>query len=82
MNIVEVLLPQEGMAMQAATVAAWLKQVGDVVEKGEVIAEVDAEKASFDITSPADGIIEMIKVPVGVEVPVRTVLAIINVAER
>jgi pyruvate/2-oxoglutarate dehydrogenase complex dihydrolipoamide acyltransferase (E2) component len=75
---VEVILPQEGMAMQAGTVVEWLKTVGDDVQQGEALVEVEAEKVTFEVVSPADGTLTEIRVEAGAEVPVRTVLAIVT----
>ena len=66
--------------MQAGTITEWFKQIGDSVEQGEPLAEVEAEKASFEVVSPASGRLTEIKVDVGSEVPVRTVLAIVETA--
>jgi pyruvate/2-oxoglutarate dehydrogenase complex dihydrolipoamide acyltransferase (E2) component len=43
----EVLLPQFGMGMQEARILRWLKEVGDAVEEGEPLLEIEAEKAIF-----------------------------------
>src|SRR4051812_37082528 len=74
---VELRLVQTGMSMQAGTIAAWFKDVGDPVTKGEVVGEVESEKSVLEILSPADGTLAAILVDVGMEVPVRTVLALI-----
>jgi pyruvate/2-oxoglutarate dehydrogenase complex dihydrolipoamide acyltransferase (E2) component len=79
---IEVILPQEGMAMQAGTVVEWLKGIGDAVEKGEPIVEVEAEKVTFEVVSPASGTLTEIKVEENVEVPVRTVLGIVTPKEE
>jgi pyruvate/2-oxoglutarate dehydrogenase complex dihydrolipoamide acyltransferase (E2) component len=78
MTPVEIILPQEGMAMQAGTVVEWLKQVGDPVEKGEPVVEVEAEKVTFEVVAPASGTLTEINVAVNEEVPVRTVLGIVT----
>lgn len=75
---VEVLLPQWGMGMNAGTVVEWKKKVGETVEEGEHLADIEAEKATQELEAPATGFIEEIRVQENEEVSVRTVLAIIE----
>jgi pyruvate/2-oxoglutarate dehydrogenase complex dihydrolipoamide acyltransferase (E2) component len=72
---VEVLLPQWGMGMSEGTVTAWLKTVGDRVAEDEPIAEIEAEKATQELESPATGVLTEIVVPEGQEAKVRTIIA-------
>lgn len=75
---VEVLLPQWGMGMSEGTVTEWLKKVGDRVEEDEPLAEIEAEKATQELESPATGILSEILVQEGEDAKVRTVVAIIE----
>ena len=75
---VEVLLPQWGMGMSEGTVTEWLKNVGDRVEEDEPLAEIEAEKATQELESPASGILSEILVQQGEDAKVRTVIAIIE----
>jgi pyruvate/2-oxoglutarate dehydrogenase complex dihydrolipoamide acyltransferase (E2) component len=75
---VEVLLPQWGMGMSEGTVTEWLKKVGDRVTEDEPIAEIEAEKATQELESPATGVLAEILVQQGEEAQVRTVIAIIE----
>lgn len=77
---VEVLLPQWGMGMSEGTLVGWKKAVGDHVTEGDIIAEVEAEKATQELEAPATGTLTEIIVLEGQEAPVRTVLAIIESA--
>ena len=72
---VEVLLPQWGMGMSEGTVTSWLKEVGDRVTEDEPIAEIEAEKATQELESPATGILTEIVVAEGEDAQVRTILA-------
>ncbi|MBP9182279.1 MAG: dihydrolipoamide succinyltransferase [Fuscovulum sp.] len=72
---VEVLLPQWGMGMSEGTVTSWLKNVGDRVTEDEPIAEIEAEKATQELESPATGTLVEILAPEGSEVKVRTLIA-------
>ncbi|TNF17914.1 MAG: biotin attachment protein [Rhodobacteraceae bacterium] len=75
---VEVLLPQWGMGMSEGTVTEWLKNVGDRVEEDEPLAEIEAEKATQELESPASGILREILVQQGEDAKVRSILAIIE----
>ncbi len=75
---VEVLLPQWGMGMSEGTITSWLKKVGDRVEEDEPLAEIEAEKATQELESPAAGTLAEILVEEGQETKVRTVIAIIE----
>lgn len=75
---VEVLLPQWGMGMSEGTVTSWLKAVGDRVTEDEPLAEIEAEKATQELESPATGVLAEILVAEGQEAKVRTVIAIIE----
>ena len=52
---VDVTMPNLGYDMEEGTVAAWLKQVGDAVERGEVIAEIETDKTTVEMESLATG---------------------------
>jgi len=75
---VEVLLPQWGMGMSEGTVTEWLKNVGDRVEEDEPLAEIEAEKATQELESPASGVLKEILVQQGEDAKVRSILAIIE----
>lgn len=75
---IEVLLPQWGMGMSEGTITSWLKGVGDTVAEDEPLAEVEAEKTSETLESPAAGTLVEIVVPEGETVEVRSVIAYID----
>lgn len=62
------------MGMIEGTVVRWLKQVGDAVTEGEPLVEIDAEKVTAEMESPASGVLVEIVVGPGETVPVRAVL--------
>ena len=74
-----VLMPQLGETVAEGTVAAWHKQAGDTVEKGDMLLDVETDKVATEITAPAAGVLSSIAVPEGETVDVGTVLAIIAV---
>ena len=71
-------MPNLGHTMEEGTVSQWLKAVGDVVSKGEVIAIVESDKASFDIESPADGTLISIQAEAGSVVPVGDAIGLVG----
>lgn len=74
----EFVMPTLGADMSAGTLVAWRKKVGDRVTRGEVIAEVDTDKAAIDVEVFTSGVIEKILTRPGEKVPVGTVMAIIR----
>lgn len=75
---VEVLLPQWGMGMNEGTILEWKKKIGDRVTEGDILAEIEAEKATQELEAPATGVLTEILVEANKETKVRTVLAIIE----
>lgn len=60
-----IIMPQGGQDIKEGRVVKWHKAEGDVVKKGEVICEVETEKAVFEVESPIDGVLLKIIVPEG-----------------
>jgi pyruvate dehydrogenase E2 component (dihydrolipoamide acetyltransferase) len=76
--VAEFLMPTLGADMTQGKLVAWKKQAGDRISKGEIIAEVDTEKAAIEVESLASGLIERLLVKPGETVPVGGVMAIIR----
>ena len=74
----EFLMPMLGADMSAGTLVAWKKREGDRVTRGEIVAEVETEKAAIDVEIFVTGVLEKILVPPGEKVPVGTVLALVR----
>ena len=70
-------MPALGADMSAGTLASWLKQPGDVVERGDIIAIVHTDKADIEVEVFTSGVIERTLIEPGTEVPVGTPLAFI-----
>ena len=75
----DVLMPQLGETVTEGTVAAWHKKAGDTVEKGDVLLDIETDKAATEIEAPATGTIASININEGETVEVGTVLAVIAV---
>ena len=52
-----VTMPKLGLTMTSATIALWLKKVGDPVKAGEALLEIETDKITAPVESPADGIL-------------------------
>ncbi len=75
---VAVRMPLLDEEMEGGMVAQWLKSPGELVEQGELIVEIETDKAIVDVESPATGILRRIDVQAGEIVPVGSTLAIIE----
>ena len=74
----EVKLPQLGQTMEEGTFVSILINEGDKVKKGDVLFEVETDKATLEVESPADGFVRKIMVGKEDTVPVNTVIAILG----
>jgi pyruvate dehydrogenase E2 component (dihydrolipoamide acetyltransferase) len=68
--------------MKEGTVGKWYKKEGEAIEKGEPIAEIVSEKATYDLEASSSGIIRKILVDEGVDAPVNAVLAVIGTSDE
>lgn len=75
-------LPQFGVTMTEATVVAWLKSVGDTVERGDAVANIETDKLNQEVMATASGILRRIVVPVGGVAKVMEALAILGTASE
>jgi 2-oxoglutarate dehydrogenase E2 component (dihydrolipoamide succinyltransferase) len=75
----DVLMPQLGETVLEGTVATWYKAEGDSVAKGDLLLDVETDKAATEIEAPEAGVLSKIAVPEGETVDVGTVLAVIAV---
>ncbi len=75
---IEVVLPALGLTVEKGKILKWLKKEGDTVSKGDSLYEVEADKVTTEVESPASGTLRKILIPEGVEVPILTVVAVIT----
>ncbi|NTW02657.1 MAG: 2-oxo acid dehydrogenase subunit E2, partial [Oscillochloris sp.] len=75
----EVTMPRLSDTMSEGTVGRWLKKVGDQVVVGEIIAEIETDKATMELESFDAGTLQKIVVPEGKTVPIGEVIAYIGV---
>lgn len=73
--MVEIRMPKMGDGMEEGTINSWHKKEGDMVTSGEVIAEVETDKANVEINAYDTGVLTQILVKEGETVPVGAVIA-------
>ncbi len=71
----EVIMPKMGDGMEEGVLVRWLRALGDTVEPGDIIAEIETDKANVELPVEAGGVIVAIAVPEGATVPVGAVIA-------
>ena len=71
-------MPILGADMRAGTLLTWRKQPGESVRRGDIIAEVETDKADVEVEVFVSGVVEKLLVEPGTEVPVGTPLAVIR----
>jgi pyruvate dehydrogenase E2 component (dihydrolipoamide acetyltransferase) len=73
-----VYMPKLSDTMTEGVVAAWNKKVGDTVKAGEILAEIETDKATMEFESFYDGVLLHIGVETGKAAPVNSILAVIG----
>jgi pyruvate dehydrogenase E2 component (dihydrolipoyllysine-residue acetyltransferase) len=74
----QVFMPRLSDTMTEGTVSTWTKGVGDRIEKGDVIAEIETDKATMELEAYDAGVLEQILVGVGTTVPIGEIIAVIG----
>lgn len=70
--------PALGESVTEATVARWTKKVGEAVKKDEILVELETDKVSLEVASPADGVLSAIGAEEGATVVPGTVLGVVT----
>lgn len=73
-----ITMPRLSDTMTEGTVAAWLKKVGDKISEGDILAEIETDKATMEFESFNEGTLLYIGIPEGETAPVDSLLAIIG----
>ena len=71
-------MPRLSDTMEEGTVASWLKKVGDKVEEGDILAEIETDKATMEFESFYEGTLLHIGINEGQTAAVDTLLAIVG----
>jgi 2-oxoglutarate dehydrogenase E2 component (dihydrolipoamide succinyltransferase) len=75
---VDVMVPSLGESVSEATVSTWFKKVGDTVAQDEMLCELETDKVSVEVPSPAAGVLAEIVAPEGTTVDAAAKLAVIS----
>ena len=75
--ITKVIMPKLSDAMETGKVVKWLKKVGDTIKGGDVIAEIETDKANVEIEAFGAGVLRKIVVDEGGQVPVGDLIGVI-----
>jgi len=73
-----IIMPQGGQDITEGVVVRWIKAEGELVRQGEVICEVETEKAVFEVVSPVDGVLLKIVAPAGARVPIFALIGVVG----
>lgn len=71
----EITMPRLSDTMQEGTIARWLKKAGDEVKKGDILAEIETDKATMDLEAYESGTLQQVLVQEGETVPVGQAVA-------
>jgi 2-oxoglutarate dehydrogenase E2 component (dihydrolipoamide succinyltransferase) len=74
----EIVVPALGESVTTATVARWIKQLGETVAADEPLVELETDKVTVEVNAPSAGVLTAIGVPEGTEVEVGAVLGVVD----
>jgi pyruvate dehydrogenase E2 component (dihydrolipoamide acetyltransferase) len=77
---IEITMPKLSDTMTEGRLISWKKVVGDRVDRGEIIAEVETDKATMELESFSSGVLLEIRIKPGETAPVGTVMALVGAA--
>jgi pyruvate dehydrogenase E2 component (dihydrolipoamide acetyltransferase) len=72
---IPIAMPKLGYDMESGVVAGWTRSVGDMIARGDVIAEIETDKSTVEMESTASGSLVEIVHGAGAEVPVGETIA-------
>ncbi len=74
----EIVVPALGESVTTATVARWMKQLGETIAADEPLVELETDKVTVEVNAPSAGVLSSISVPEGTEVEVGSVLGMLD----
>ena len=78
MALTQVIMPKTGAEMEEGKIVSWKKQPGERVVSGEILLEIETDKATMDVESPATGVLLRSLFPAGESVPATHLIAVIG----
>src|ERR671936_688668 len=82
MAVTKVVMPKLSEAMESGKIIKWLKNEGDRVSGGDILAEVETDKADVEMEAFGAGVLRKILVPAGGQAPVGALIAVIAEADE
>lgn len=76
----EIVVPALGESVTTATIARWIKQLGETVAADEPLVELETDKVTVEVNAPTAGVLASIAAPEGTEVEVGSVLGTLDAA--
>lgn len=80
--VTKIVMPRLSLTMKTGTVIQWFKKEGELVKKGDSVAEVLSEKVTYEVEAPESGVLRKVLVDEGVEIPVNATLGLIALPEE
>ena len=77
-----ITMPKLGFDMAEGTLVRWVKNEGENINKGDVLAEIETDKATVEVESSASGVVRKLLVDAGAIVPIGAPIAIIGSADE
>jgi len=74
----DVIMPRLSDTMEEGTLARWLKNPGDSVHRGDVLAEIETDKATMELEAYDDGVLEQVLLDAGETAPIGQVIAVLG----
>ena len=74
----EILMPRQGQSVESCIIIEWKKEVGDLINEGDVLCEVETDKAAFEVESTTKGILLAILHEADADVEVLKPIAVIG----
>src|SRR3954447_26456727 len=77
MTVTKVVLAKLSPTMEEGTIVKWTKNEGDAVKQGDVLAEIETDKANMEMEALGGGVLRKILVPAGGKAPIGALIGII-----
>jgi pyruvate dehydrogenase E2 component (dihydrolipoamide acetyltransferase) len=77
-----ITMPKLGFDMQEGTLVRWVKNEGEAINKGDVLAEIETDKATVEVESSAAGVVRRLLVDQGAVVPIGAAIAVIGTKDE
>ena len=78
----KILMPKLGFDMREGVLVRWVKTEGEAINKGDVLAEIETDKATVEVESSADGMVRKLLANPGDAIPVGEAIAIVGGADE